>query len=340
MRSQAVRNLELRDPSAIAEIPLLRLDWVWLYTPGTLCNLACRHCLTLSSPSSGVLLPLETDEVVAALEEVAAVADDAAVSIGMTGGEVFLLERARYGRRLYDQIALALEVGDVVVLTNGLLATDAALARLKKIEQSAKHTLRFRISLDGPSALQNDSIRLGVGGAATFDRILAALPRFARAGFPPTIAFTFDGEGDPEAVATQLDRVQGQYADLLERAGVPGLELWGLPLFDQGAEHERRKSAGLEHTPSPAITNGCVTRYARDAFGDFQCSYSRAFAKGGDERVGWYKCAVLPAEEIATGSRMATTLVDTLRPVDLAHPSCITCFHAATRGSPMSCSGP
>ena len=324
----------------MAEIPLLRLDWVWLYTPGTLCNLACRHCLTLSSPTSRVLLPLETSEVAAALEEVGAVVGDGAVSIGMTGGEVFLLERARFGRRLYDQIALALQVGDVVVLTNGLLATDAVLARLKEIEQRAQHRLRFRISLDGPSAAQNDAIRIGVGGTPTFTRILEALPRFARAGFTPTIAYTFDGEGDAEAIAKRREQTQLQYAAVLERAGVPGLELWGLPLFDQGAEFERRQNQGLAHIESPRITNDCITRHTGDAFGDFQCSYSRAFAKEGDGGVGWYKCAILPAERIASGSRMATSLADTLRSVDLAHPSCTTCFRAATRGSPMACSGP
>ena len=336
LSAQHVRAL---DPGAVAEIPLLRLDWVWLYTPGTVCNLACRHCLTLSSPTSRVLLPLETREVAAALQEVRAAVAGAPVTIGMTGGEVLLLDRARYGHRLYEQVELALDVGDVLILTNALLPTDDGLARLKRIEEGARHSLGFRISLDGASAEENDAIRTGVDGAGTFARILQALPRFVNAGFTPTIAYTYDGEGSGEAVTKLLQEIEARYAEVLERAATPGLELWGIPLFDQGSEFERRDAAGIPHIGSPGLTNDCISRHTGHAFHDFQCAYSRAFAKEPDGRVGWYKCAILPGEGIEPGSRVSTHLAEALRPIELSHDPCITCFRAATQGTPMSCGG-
>lgn len=330
-----------RDQSAVAEIPLLRLDWAWLYTPGTVCNLACRHCLTLSSPSSTILQPLETAEVEAAMEEIKAVVGGAyPVSIGMTGGEVFLLDRERYQRRLFDQVACCLEVGDVLILTNALLATPENLSRLKKIEEAAPHSLGFRISIDGATAAENDAIRTGLGGSPTFDKIVAALPLFVDAGFRPTIAYTYSNEGGKDAVGDALAVADARYQAMLEKAGTPGLELWGIPIFDQGEEFKRREEEGLEHIQSPGITNDCIARYTQNAFHDFQCSYSRAFAKEPDGSTGWYKCAVLPAEGIEPGSRIATSLAASMGDITLPHTQCITCFRAATQGCAMSCSGP
>ena len=66
-------------------------------------------------------------------------------------------------------------------------------------------------------------------------------------------------------------------------------------------------------------------------------SYSRAYAKEPDGRLGWYKCAVLPAEGVEPGSRLSSTLES--GDITLNHTQCITCFRAATRGCAMSCSG-
>jgi AdoMet-dependent heme synthase len=327
-----------RDPQGVAEIPLLRLDWLWLYNPGTACNLACRHCLTLSSPTSKVLLPLETDEIRAALEEVQA-ATAGGFSIGMTGGEVFLLAQSRYQQRLFDQIELCLSYGDVLILTNAILATDEQLSRLKVIAEAASHKLEFRISLDGASAEENDKIRTGLNDSPTYSSIIAGLHRFVKAGFMPTIAYTYDGEGGKEKVSANLERKSKLFKNALSAAGLPDLELWGIPLFDQGEEFKRREQEGVDHVESPGITNHCISHYLKNAFHDFQCSYSRSFCKEPDGQTGWYKCAVLPAEGVEKGSRISTSFEDALKPIELPHTQCITCFRAATQGCAMSCSG-
>jgi sulfatase maturation enzyme AslB (radical SAM superfamily) len=171
-----------RDLAATAAIPLLRLDWLWLYNPGSLCNLACRHCLTLSSPSSKVLQPLETFELEAALREAQELCRSG-FSIGMTGGEIFLLAQKRYGARLFEQLELALSYGPVLALTNAILASEADLRALQKIASASPHGLSFRVSLDGETAEENDRIRVGVGGKPTWTDIMAALHRFVAAGF-------------------------------------------------------------------------------------------------------------------------------------------------------------
>lgn len=328
-----------RDVNAVAEIPLLRLDWLWLYNPGTVCNLACDHCLTLSSPSSKVLLPLSNDEVQGALEEAKALNGDTPFSIGMTGGEVFLLAQKKYQHRLFEQIEMSLQYGDVLALTNAILASRDDLTRLKAIDDAAPHSLNFRVSLDGPTAEANDKIRFGLGGSATFHLIMEALKRFADAGFEPTIAYTYDGEGGKDKVQAAMAEAQGQYQQALEQAELPALELWGIPLFDQGQEFQRREREGVDHVKSPGITNHCISHYTQNAFHDFQCSYSRAFCKEPDGRTGWYKCAVLPAEGIEAGSRIAGSLAESSGDITLPHTQCITCFRAATQGCAMSCSG-
>lgn len=327
-----------RDPKGVAEIPLLRLDWIWFYNPGTVCNLACNHCLTLSSPSSKVLQPLETSEMRAALEDAKRLAGPG-FSIGMTGGEVFLLAQKKYQERLFEQVELSLSYGDVLILTNAILATDEGLERLKEIDDKAPHSLSFRVSLDGPSAEENDKIRTGLNGSPTYDGIIHGLHRFVRAGFNPTIAYTYDGEGGKEKVAKSLEEANKRYQKALGDVELPGLELWGIPLFDQGEEFKRREQEGLDHIESPGITNHCISHYLKNAFHDFQCSYSRAFCKEPNGETGWYKCAVLPAEGIEEGSRISSTLEEALNPIGLPHTQCITCFRAATQGCAMSCSG-
>jgi sulfatase maturation enzyme AslB (radical SAM superfamily) len=332
------RDSTQRDPASVAEIPLLRLDWLWLYNPGTACNLACNHCLTLSSPSSKVLLPLETSEVKRALEE-AKEATGGGFNIGMTGGEVFLLAQNKYQQRLFDQIEICLNYGPLLILTNAILASDEELARLKTISDAAPFDLKFRVSLDGPSAEANDKIRTGLNGAPTYDSIIAGLQRFVKAGFMPTIAYTYSNEGGPAKVASNLEAANTLYLEALKSAGLPELELWGIPIFDQGEEFKRREKEGVEHIESPGITNHCISHYLKNAFHDFQCSYSRAFCKEPTGETGWYKCAVLPAEGVEKGSRISSSLKDAMGPIELPHTQCITCFRSATSGCAMSCSG-
>ncbi len=328
------------DPDAVAEIPMLGLEWVWFYVTGTLCNLECEHCLVEAGPASRLLLPLEVREFERALQEVAAVTRGRPFQIGFTGGEVFILKSSKFQRRLFDFVEAALQHADLLILTNGLLADERTLARLRAIEARSAHEISYRMSLEGPTAEGNDAIRRYVSGRPTFESILQSLQRFARHGLRPVVTYTYEGTGRPEEVVARKANLEAAYRAVLAGRGLAGLDLWGIPFFDLGHETRRRERLGLPHIVSPGITNHCIATYAEGAFDRFQCAHSRAFAKEEDGRCGWYKCPILPSERLAPGSRIGETLAESLRPARLEHEPCITCFHAAAQGSGMSCSGP
>lgn len=337
--SGATRQEEDWLPADTARIPLLKLDWVWFYPAGTLCNLECAHCLVNSGPHSRTLIPLKLEELERALQEVAAYQHGYPFRCGFTGGEVFLLKSRKYGRRLFPMAATALKYGDLLILTNGLLADHETLATLQNIERSSPHAITYRISLDGATAQENDSIRHAANGKPTFHLIIASLCRFLEHGIRPTIAYTYEGSGKAASVLHRKEIWESRYREMLYKHGLAELELWGIPLFDQGFETKRRDRLGIPHIASPGITNHCIATYARSDFHLFQCSYSRSFGKEASGECGWYKCAVLPAKEIAADAFLGSSLQEAAREITLEHPQCITCFHAAAQGIGMSCSG-
>lgn len=333
------KSTKYRSPEAVAQIPLLKLEWVWFYVAGTLCNLECAHCLVNAGPDSRVLIPLEMEEFIKALEEVKRLNHDQTFHIGFTGGEVFLLKSKKFGHRLFDMVETALQYGDLLILTNGLLADDKTLATLKEIEQAASHTISYRISLDGPTAEENDAIRYFRNKKGTLRLIMESLQRFVNHGFLPAIAYTYEGSGKPQEVLQRKANLEARYRKLLKEWGLHELELWGLPFFDQGYETTRREKLGLAHINSPGITNHCIATYTGHGYHLFQCSYSRSFGKELTGECGWYKCAVLPARAIDPNAFLSNNLKDALDDILLDHPSCFTCFTAATQGIGMSCSG-
>ncbi|MFQ5864788.1 MAG: radical SAM protein [bacterium] len=330
---------KLRPATGTAQIPLLSLDWVWFYLPGTLCNLQCAHCLVGGGPNSRILIPMEVEEFDGALKEVAEYQDGHPFQIGITGGEIFILKSKKFGRRLFPMVEKALEYGDLLILTNGILADHATLDTLVEIEQCSSHSITYRISLEGPSAKENDGIRYYLGGRPTFQQIIESLQRFLEHGIHPAVAYTYEGSGQAAEVLQRKAALERRYKRLLREFGLDSLELWGIPFFDQGHETVRRDKLGLPHIESPGITNHCIATYANSGFDLFQCSYSRSFAKGPNGRCGWYYCAVLSAQKIAPTAYLGTTLKEAAKEITLSHSQCITCFHAATQGIGMSCSG-
>lgn len=328
-----------RPPDRTARIPLLSLDWLWFYIPGTLCNLQCGHCLVSAGADSRILLPMEVEELAKALEEVAEYQEGHPFQIGFTGGEVLILKSKRFGRRLFPMVEKALEFGDLLILTNGILADHDTLDALVELEERSSHSITYRISLDGSNAKENDAIRYYLRQRPTFHLIIESLHRFLEHGIHPVIAYTYEGTGKARDVLNRKETLGKGYKRMLRKFGLGSLESWGIPFFDQGYETRRRNTFGLSHIESPGITNHCIDAYTNQGFEQFQCSYSRSFGKEPDGESGWYKCAVLPAKSIAADAYLGKSLKRAVREVKLNHPQCITCFHAATQGIGMSCSG-
>ncbi|MCH7676653.1 radical SAM protein [candidate division KSB1 bacterium] len=328
-----------RPPDRPARIPLLRLDWIWFYIPGTLCNLGCGHCLVSGGPNSRILIPMEVKELEQALEEVAEYQNGRPFQIGFTGGEVFILKSKKFHRRLFPMVEKALEYGDLLVLTNGILADHDTLKALMDIEHQSSNSITYRISLDGPTSEENDGIRYHLGGRPTFALIIQSLHRFLYHGIHPVIAYTYEGTGKATEVSHRKEVLERRYKVMLKNFGLVSLELWGIPFFDQGQETHRRTISDLPHIESLGITNHCIASYTNHGFDRFQCSYSRSFGKEATGEGGWYKCAVLAAKEVADGAYLGSSLKKALKEITLDHPQCMTCFQAATQGIGMSCSG-
>lgn len=272
-------------------VELTSLDTLWFQVAGTLCNLACTHCLVSASPTNRTHGMLTLAEVLPFLDE--------AVALGVkeyyfTGGEPFL------NPEMEAIVAAALERGPVTVLTNGLLLPAGRCARLGALARSSDHSLDLRVSLDGYDAATNDPIR----GAGTFTRILRGIRRLVEAGLNPVITVT---AARPEVVTAEgFER----FTTLLRELGIDKPRLKLLPVFRIGAEVER----GGAYAAWQRLAAGDVPPGAWD---HLQCSSCRMVTSR-----GVWVCPILVNEPAA---RMGERLADALAGFELGHQACWTC---------------
>ena len=276
-----------RYPSA----PLSALDTLWFQVAGTLCNIACTHCFISSSPTNRSHQMLSVGDVHRRLVE--------AESLGVreyyfTGGEPFL------NPEIFPILEETLARGPVTVLTNGLLLTPERCRRLKRLFDASEYSLDLRVSIDGYTPESNDSIR----GAGTYVRILKGIRNLADAGLNPVITVT-----EACSDAAKADG-RTRFLDWMRSIGLSRPRLKVLSLFRIGAEERRLRAyeswetlRGRELAPAEAEA--------------LQCSSCRMVTSR-----GVYVCPILIDEPEA---RMGETLAETLRPFELAFPSCFTC---------------
>ena len=122
-----------------AHVSLRHLETLWINT-GTLCNLACKTCYILSSPTNDALVYPTLAEVEAYLDEAEHLGTR---EIGFTGGEPFMNP---------DMVAMmrsALERGfEVLVLTNAMRPMRRFDDRLDALRAELGERLTMRVSLD------------------------------------------------------------------------------------------------------------------------------------------------------------------------------------------------
>ena len=272
-------------------VALRALDTLWFQVGGTVCNLACTHCLVSCSPTN------HTHEMMS-LAEIRPYLDEAA-RLGVkeyyfTGGEPFL------NPEMEAILAATLAQGPATVLTNGLLLDPARAARLRSLAEGSDYSLDLRVSLDGWSAEQNDPIR----GAGTFERILEGVRNLIAAGLNPVLTVT---EVHPESGGEQGKE---RFFALLAALGVNQPRLKILPLFHIGAEAER--SRGYEPwqrlRAADAIDGG---------WDHLQCSSCRMVTD-----QGVWVCPILVNEPAA---KMGERLSESLGSYPLGHAACWTC---------------
>jgi MoaA/NifB/PqqE/SkfB family radical SAM enzyme len=269
--------------------PLLHLDDLWVQVAGTLCNLRCTHCLVSAGPGEDHHAFLSRDEVRRH------VADALALGVNhvyFTGGEPFLHPE------LPAILADTLVHAPCTVLTNGTLFTPARIDTLRRLSDTARYSLELRVSLDGATAAEHDTIR----GEGTFHRTATGLLALQERGLLPILTVTRRLDEDPVAV-------RERYAGALRAIGVARPRIKILPLLPLGRAASAPVSAAtdLEWSPDPDLPRA-------------PCSRSRAVTSR-----GVFVCPLLVDEPAA---RMGHRLSDACRPHTLAHAACPTCWAA------------
>ncbi len=272
-------------------VELRALDTLWFQVAGTLCNLACHHCLVSASPTNRTHEHLSLATVQRYLAEAA---DLGVREFYFTGGEPFL------NPEMEAILEAALALGPATVLTNGLLLDSDRCRRLRELADASDYSLDLRVSLDGWDAATNDPIR----GAGSFVRVLAGVKHLVAVGINPVLTVT---EACKEVSA---DDGKQRFFELLREIGIDKPRLKVLPLFQIGAEVER---------------GGAYKKWQRLRAGDdagegwdhLQCSSCRMVTGR-----GVWVCPILVNEP---AGKMGATLSDTLDSFPLDHQACWTC---------------
>ncbi|HEV8629369.1 MAG TPA: radical SAM protein [Thermoanaerobaculia bacterium] len=280
------------DAAAAPRVALTALETLWFQVGGTLCNLACTHCFVSCSPTNHTHELMTLAEVVPYLDEGAALG---VKEYYFTGGEPFLnpdmeailaLVTARYG--------------PATVLTNGLLLDAARCQRLRRIADAGEYSLDLRVSLDGPDAASNDTLR----GAGAFARATGGIRNLAAVGLNPVLTATevLDENGTP--------RGKERFYALLAELGIDKPRLKLLPVLRIGAEAARAGGyAGWQR-----LTVADTPPWGWE---HLQCSSCRMVTG-----QGVWVCPILVNEPSA---RLGPTLADALGSAPLAHQACWTC---------------
>ena len=272
-------------------VQLSSLDTLWFQVGGTVCNLACTHCLVSSSPTNHTHEMMGLDQIEPYLEEAAGLG---VKEYYFTGGEPFL------NPEMEAILERTLSYGPATVLTNGLLLTAGRCCRLRALSAAAEYSLDLRVSLDGYDAASNDAIR----GAGSFERILKGVRNLHEVGLNPVITVT--------EVCRRVGTAEGKrrFFELLAGLGIDKPRLKVLPLFRIGAEVERQGAYAswqrLQDDETPA-----------GAWEHLQCSTCRMVTD-----QGVWVCPILVNEPSA---RMGEVLADTLGEFPLKYQACWTC---------------
>ena len=277
--------------SDFPEVPLVKLDTLWLQVGGTLCNLQCTHCFISCGPQNHTHEMMTLKDVQQRLLE--------SKTLGVkdyyiTGGEVFM------NPEIFEILATILEYGPLDVLTNGTLITSEKAARLKEIQNNSSHKLQFRVSMESFDEKLNDRTR----GENSFSKATEGITNLNSFGFSPILTVTRNWD---EAKDKEMEE---SFKNFLESLNISDPRIKILPEFLLGQlAVNTRNYFDHEHVTEKCFKNYDIT--------NLQCSTSRMATK-----TGVYVCPILVDNDKA---KMGDTIEETLRPFPLAHSACYTC---------------
>ena len=278
-----------------AKVLLKALETLWFNT-GTLCNIECRNCYILSSPSNDALVYLTLAEVESYLDEIAALGLPTA-EIGFTGGEPFMNP---------DIIAMAeaaLARGHrVLILTNAMRPMMRTRVRkgLAALAARFNDRLVLRVSLDHYSAVRHDEER----GQGSFAITMDGMRWLRDAGVQMAVAGRSLWGEDP----------------VTARAGYAALFAAERFAIDAGRPAECVLFPEMDaHAPVPEITTACWSILGKDP-DSVMCASARMVVK----RRGAMRPAVLACTLLAYDPQfeLGNTLAEATGEVALNHPHC------------------
>jgi hypothetical protein len=276
-------------PMSVPRVAFGELRSLWFQVTGTLCNLACRHCFNSSGPRDPWLPSLDRATIRRYLVE----AERLGVGeLYFTGGEPLMHPE------IVPILGEALAVAPVTVLTNGTLVDEAMADALAQLAAGSPYSLEVRISLDAPTAGENDAVR----GRGSFARALRAIQLLAARRIYPIVTATEILASAPGG--SLYERIRA----MLAASGVDRPRVKILPVLSIG------RCAG--HSPARRLTGEDLEGFD---VGRLQCTETRVVAHG-----GVYACPILaglPEARLAERS-----IADALVATPLGHPACATCM--------------
>ena len=278
-----------------ARVPLRALDTLWFNT-GTLCNIECRNCYILSSPTNDDLAYLTLAEVTAYLDEIAALGLPTR-EIGFTGGEPFM------NPDIIGMMEAALARGHrVLVLTNAMrpMMRPRVRAGLAQLAGRFGGQLTLRVSLDHYTTERHDAER----GAGGFGISLQGMRWLREQGIAMAVAgrsLWNETEAKARAGYARLFEAEGFAIDAADPA-----QCVLFPEMDETAE-------------VPEITSACWGILGKSP-DSVMCASSRMVVK----RRGAAGPAVLACTLLAYDPQfeLGATLAEAQNSVALNHPHC------------------
>ena len=291
-------SIQVKTQQNIPQVPLKKLETLWLQVGGTLCNLECNHCFISCGPKNNTIPMMTLAQVKERLIE----SDKLGVKdYYITGGEVFI------NPEIFKILETILSYGPLDVLTNGTQITPDKAKRLRAIQNTSKNPLRFRISMEHFEESKNDQIR----GKNSYGKAKEGIVNLAKVGFSPILSVTRTWEMERDS------EVEAQFIEFLKINGVPQPQIKIIPGFLLGKLANNTRN----YTKEEFVTDKCFENFD---ITQLQCASSRMAT--GD---GVYICPILVDKHTA---RMGNTIIETMRPFPLAHAACYTC-----RVSGMTC---
>ncbi|MEO0623235.1 MAG: radical SAM protein [Pseudomonadota bacterium] len=278
-----------------ATVGLKRLETLWFNT-GTLCNIECRNCYILSSPTNDALVYITADDVVRYLDEIAETSLPTR-EIAFTGGEPFM------NPEMIAMAELALSRGfEVLILTNAMrpMMRPAVREGLARLVANYGDRLTLRVSLDHYGPALHDAER----GEGTFDVSLDGMRWLRDIGARLAVAGRTLWDEDDAAMRAGFGALFAREGFAINPADPAALVLF--PEMDERAE-------------VPEITTACWGILGKSP-ADVMCSSARMVVK----RRGAPHPVVLACTLLAYSDafELGQSLAEAARPVALNHPHC------------------